>query len=242
MIVRAVVLLLAAICLAWAALVGPPAVGAYAMSKLGARVADGESFRSQALEEMLEAPPQPIAGIDCYAADLRGRMLVSARLAELALDGLQTQLVPARLTLARESARRLLACDPYDSQGWLALYWATGNLEGFGGKVFDLLVMSYRTGPREGWISFRRNPQAVFAFGELSVEMQELITREWARLVADWQQMPAAVALERATSETRLRLLSERARISDSSWIGFARFLERRGSPIELPGVPEPRR
>lgn len=239
---RGLLLLLAAGCLAWAVAAGPPAVGAHSGSRVGARIASGESFRPQALQQILDAPSQRFAGSDCYASDLRGRMMIAARLAELALDGGQMQEVGPRLEVARDSAQRSLACDPYDPQGWLTLYWASGHLDGFGDEVYGLMAMSYLTGPLEGWVAFRRNPQAIAVLGALPEPAQAAALREWRRLVADWLHLPAAIALERAAPDARLRLLEERARIPSASWIGFARFLERRGSPIVLPDVPDLRR
>lgn len=242
MIVRAAVLLVAAACVAWAVLVGPPAAGARATGELGKQVAAGNNFRPEVLQAVLDSPPQRLAGTDCYVADLRGRMLIATRMAELALNDGDMQLLPRRLGMARDLARRLLACEPYDSQAWLALYWSSGHLDGFGGRVFDFLAMSYRTGPLEGWIAFRRNPQAASVLGELSDTTRMQVINEWQHLVLVWQFVPAASALQRATGPYREQLLNERQRIPEAAWIGFARFLERIDSPLALPDVPDLRR
>lgn len=234
MIVRFATLFLAAACLLWAGLAGPPAVRANAMSQLGKRIAAGETFRAELLEPLLEAPEQTLAGGGCYSADLRGRMLVATRIAELALEASQVQTLNLRLAAARMQVKRLLACDPYDSLGWLALYWTTGHLDGFGGKVFDLLAMSYRTGPLEGWIAFRRNPQAAFAFAEMSEAMQARIVGEWRHLVIAAQHEPAAITLERVAPAYRQAFLNERDRIPAAAWADFSQFIERRGSSIDV--------
>ncbi len=242
MVLRAVILVLALACFGWAALYGPPIAGARLISELGKQVAAGESFAPDMLQAMLDTPSSHLPGTDCHMAELRGRMLIATRLAELALNAGETHLFLRRFGAARNLASRLLACQPYDPLAWFALYWSSGHLEGFGGRVFDRLAMSYRTGPLEGWISFRRNPQAASVIAELPAVIRQQVVDEWRHLAVAWHFMPAAASLQRAMPRDRELFLAERVRIPDTAWLGFARYLERNGSPLILHDVVEPRR
>lgn len=238
MILRGTLLLLSAACLTWAVIAGPPAAGANAISQLGKRIATGETFRPEILQRMLETQPQTVAGNGCYVPDVRGRSLIATRLAELALEAGQTQILNARLASARDKLRQLLACEPHDSFSWLALYWTSGHLEGFGQGIFGFLDMSYRTGPLEGWIAFRRNPLAALVFRDMSPATQAHIIDEWRGLVAAALYEPAALAMERLSPSDRDVFLGQQRRIPPSAWSGFVQFLERRGSPVVLTGAP----
>ena len=242
MALRILLTFLAAGGICWAIWAGPPAANAVAISATGRRIAEGGSFQPAPLERLLATSRQAIEALPCQYDARRGRLFAATRLAEIAFDTHDFARLGERLGAAREEARSMLRCSPYDTFAWFSLYWTSGNLDGFDGKAFALLAMSYRTGPREGWIGYHRNPYAASVFQALPEELRERVLEEWAALVGAWKFEPAAKALLRMAGPDRERFFDRRSAVKPEIWNAFARFIEDAGSDLILPGAKYPQK
>ena len=99
------------------------------------------------------------------------------------------------------------------------------------------LEQSYSTGPREGWIALRRNRLALAAFQMLNERMQDSVTAEFAGMVDSYFIGEAADNLQRAGWPQRERLLASLGDVDIMSRELFAKWLERNGVKVVVPGV-----
>lgn len=227
----------------WAGLFALPSLRASVVARVADQINAGETFSAAQLDPMLHPDTTWPFAADCLPDMQRGRLRIAARLAELALQT-NTDLdeIDRRLDALDGEARHSLACSAYESYAWYALYWARGNRSGFGGRVFDLLQMSYATGAAEGWIAVRRNPQAVLAFHDLPEPLRKAVVEEWRQLVVGRLYEAAATSLTGIADAYRDQFLGLHPVIDTRIWSSFAQFLYVRGSDLELPGAPPPPR
>ncbi|MHC2436895.1 hypothetical protein [Bradyrhizobium sp. USDA 4451] len=121
------------------------------------------------------------ASSDCKPASDRSAAVIRLRLAENALaSGDQ---VDARMGELDAAIRKSLGCAPADPYLWLVLFWLRNTRQGLSDANFDLLRMSYRLGPNEGWIVVKRSAMALAMFDALPPDLSVEVVAEFARLV-----------------------------------------------------------
>ncbi|GLH76763.1 hypothetical protein SSBR45G_16710 [Bradyrhizobium sp. SSBR45G] len=120
--------------------------------------------------------------IDCVPVVDRSVAIIRLRLAENALSS-ATDTLDRRLSELDQAIRKSLGCAPTDSYLWLVLFWVRNNREGLRDDHYDLLRMSYRLGPNEGWIAVKRNAMALAMFEGLPPDLADAAIAEFARLV-----------------------------------------------------------
>jgi hypothetical protein len=120
---------------------------------------------------------------DCVPAIDRSVAVIRLRLAENAFSSGQVDQVDARLGELDAAIRKSLGCAPSDPYLWLVLFWLRNTRAGLSDANFDLLRMSYRLGPNEGWIVEKRSHMALAMFDALPPDLAAEVVAEFARLV-----------------------------------------------------------
>lgn len=118
---------------------------------------------------------------DCMPAIDRDAAVIRLRLAENAFAS--GNLVDTRLGELDAAVRKSLGCAPADPYLWDVLFWLRNIRQGLNDANFDLLRMSYRLGPNEGWIVVKRSALALAILDALPPDLSDAVVAEFARLV-----------------------------------------------------------
>jgi hypothetical protein len=194
-----------------------------AIERIADRIAAGESFNLKVLQGEVLKVQDFESSAHCHPALLRSAAIVKLRIAELqsASDLEHSEDLKALQSAAVAS----LSCAPADPFLWLALYWIS-DVQGRSGSAVELLRLSYKSGPNEGWIAVKRNALAFKNFRELPSDLAQDAIAEFAKLVnADLYQRAAEIFLGPASAE-RQQILQEVARAAPSKVHWFLRQVE----------------
>jgi hypothetical protein len=211
------------------------------LDDIASRIVQGHSFR---LERLLELTPE-LDAIEqqdrCRAASLRSSAIIRMRIAELSADQPDGAEIDKRYAQLRNALRKALECSPGDSFLWLGLYWVEVTTNGFSPKYLELLRMSYRQGPNEGWIMEKRSQLALAIYRSLPEDLAKLALDEFAKLLQPEYSSSAARIFAGPGWPIRDLLLARIADAPDSRRRMFAQILQSRGIDVEVPGI-APRR
>ncbi|UGY21727.1 hypothetical protein [Bradyrhizobium septentrionale] len=133
------------------------------------------------LDALGPALARAAARSDCMPAIDRSTAVIRLRLAENALAS--GDRVDARMGELDAAIHKSLGCAPADPYLWLVLFWLRNIRQGLTDANFDLLRMSYRLGPNEGWIVVKRSAMALAMFDALPPDLSGAVVAEFARLV-----------------------------------------------------------
>ena len=168
---------------AWAALIAPLALRQATMVPLGIKIIAGERFKAGVLEQYLAGAYAGAADGLCQPLALRTLAVARLRLAEEAISDGNADLITRTQSEGEAALRRSLFCMPTDAFLWFALFWIENSMRGLQEKNFELLRLSYRTGPNEGWLAIRRNRLAVALYPGLPADLKQAAADEFAQLV-----------------------------------------------------------
>lgn len=144
----------------------------------------------------------------------------------------------SEVAMAENSVKAALAISPGDSFLWLMLYSTETNRNGFASRYIKYLDRSYAAGPREGWISLRRNRLALAIFPMLSSATSLAAISEFAEMVdADFIE-DTAQSLMGIGWQHREQLLSALDTADIVSRQRLYRRLSADGIKLNIPGVP----
>ena len=193
-----------------------------------------DSEKLQALMPAMDAVEQA-AGCEPHA--LHDAAVIKLRLMEDAYAPERVTELSARLDAVDKAIQRSLGCSPADPFLWLVLYSVKSAKGGFRSEYLDYISMSYRLGPREGWIAVQRDRLAMAIFPLLPPDLADLAVKEFATLVTNSLYDPSADILLGPGWNVRDRLLSQLAEVPERQRIEFAQLLRARGSNLAVPGV-----
>jgi hypothetical protein len=239
---RILLVLIGGLGLAWAVTAAADDAGLRRLTELRAAVLAGETFDSLGIGAIAAELERSADTPACDTRVLEMIVPIRLRLVELALvedNDERARELTARL---QRDAGKLLSCAPYQSFAWLVLFWSR-NLEGdLAPDDFDLLRMSLRTGPHEGWISRRRNQVALAAYDALPADLKQSTVAEFRDLAQTaYLADAAATFVEIAPQSARDDIL---ARLADLPPETLADFAERvrilSEGKIELPAFEQP--
>jgi len=168
---------------AWAAPMAPVAWRQAAVVPLGIKIIAGERFKAGVLEQYLAGAQAGVVDGLCQPLALRTLAVVRLRLAEEAISDGNAELITRTQSEGDAALRRALSCTPTDAFLWFALFWIENSMRGLQDKNFELLRLSYRTGPNEGWLAIRRNRLAVALYPGLPADLKQAAADEFAQLV-----------------------------------------------------------
>ena len=141
---------------------------------------------------------------------------------------------------AAQPIRVSLSCSPADAFLWIVLFWVEAARVGVEPDDLKYLRMSYRLGPNEGWIAWKRNPFAFSIFEELPADLREAAIREFVGLVQSGFIDPAVDILTGPAWQVRDLILPRLAAVTHRRREEFSRELLRRGHEIPIPGIAAP--
>lgn len=119
----------------------------------------------------------------CIPSYDRSAAIIRLRLLDNAFAAGRGDLVNVRMGDLDAAIGKSLGCAPADPYLWLVLFWLRDNRSGPSKENFDLLRLSYRLGPNEGWIASKRNYLALAMFDALPADLVTEAIAEFSRLV-----------------------------------------------------------
>lgn len=165
----------------WSAITLPSSWSAGLVMDLATRILANDRFKPSLLDDVttaIKVSPKPFLE---RASLIRAKTLVQLRIAE---DAMMQNDNPERTEgEARETLISSLSYSASDPFLWLMLYSFETNRGGFDVRSVRFLQRSYEVGPREGWISLRRNRIALAIFPVLDTAMQDQVSTEFAAIV-----------------------------------------------------------
>ena len=168
----------------WAGFIAPVAWRQASMAPLGTKIIAGERFKPGVLEQYLTTEQAGVGGDGlCQPLTQRALAVARLRLAEEAISDGHADLIGQTQSEGEAALRRSLSCTPTDAFLWFALFWMENSMRGLQEKNFELLRLSYRTGPNEGWIAIRRNRLAIALYPGLPVDLKQAAADEFVQLV-----------------------------------------------------------
>ena len=138
----------------------------------------------------------------------------------------------------RTAVDAALAQSPTSSFMWLTDIWLKRLNGDFADSDWNLLRMSYWSGPNEAWIAVRRNPLALGAFQSLPGDLAERAISEFVALVRSGLYAEASNIVAGPGWAIHEQLLSRLAGVDEAHRHGFARALASKDlDGATVPGV-----
>ena len=208
------------------------------LERAAGRIVMGDRYRPEELDRLPgadELAVQPLV----RASSLRSAAIVALRQTEETIaNGLRTD-IDRQIEMLRRSLQHALAVGPADPFLWLTLFWQESFIGGSESTRLSMLEMSYRTGPREGWVAVRRSPWTLGLYSRLRPDLQEIATTEFVGLVASRFNEAASILTGPGWS-IRDILVPRLAKVDELQRKALARVLYQGGYDVQVPGVDRP--
>ena len=205
------------------------------------QIQGGQSFRPEALNALAVSAGQPDERPFCIPVLLRDAAIIKIRESEVAIASGERNVIDLRLEAAQAAVRRSLQCAPADPFLWFAEFWLENNISGLRPRNFDLLRMSYRLGPNEGWIMLKRNRYAAALYPQLPADLRESAAHEFVRLLNSDFVTDAAQIFLGPGAAMREVILGRMGEVSLARREFFVKLLRGQGYEGTIPGVEERR-
>ena len=240
---RVSLIALGCVSVAWSGSLIEPFWRATSLEKVATVLISGESYRRSSFDTLRVDLERIKLEERCNPIALRAASLIRLEIAENSALSADRDHFDNDWQELEITTRTALRCNPVDSFLWLTLYRATVMRDGFKREDLAYLQMSYRLGPREGWIALRRNWLAMAVFTQLPPDLADDVVREFAGIVDMGASRTAATILEGPGWIYRDRLLAGLANVSDQRRRAFSNVLYRDDIDLSVPGIPrrEPR-
>lgn len=225
--------------LAWVLAVFPVLWSQRAIADVADAVIAGEAFRPEVLSavvgqsETFAAPSRPA---------LAGKLaVIRLRQAEDASRLGDAELLDRTQQSLERAIDAALASAPEDPFLWLARFWLHTARQGLSAENIPFLRVSYDLGPREGWISIKRNRVALAAFPVLPADLADRAVSEFVDLVR-WGLIREATDIASVTAPPlRTILFSRLAQLTVDQRRVFAQAVYARElDDVPVPGFPPP--
>lgn len=237
--IRVALMIVGAGSIAWAATILGSARQAPALERVAARIVQGDRYKAEDLDRVAPVMAEIAATPEPRFSSLRAAVIYELRQAETAVaDGRRTD-IDRHMDALRKVLPRALATGPSDSFLWLALFWRETFTGGSDPTRLPLLEMSYRTGPREGWVAVRRSPWTLALYSRLVPDLQEVAVAEFVGLVQSGFKEAASILTGPGWS-LREVLIPRLATVDEPSRKVFAKSLYRGGYDVQVPGIDRP--
>lgn len=148
-----------AVCsLVWLYVVFNPALVAagFSLTKVGRHLLAGESFATDLLSVVEKKASADASQFGCDASAWENLAIVRVSLVDAAFESNDAGSADRHLSGAKEAIERVLACSPGSTLAWTLLAWIEQVRNDDTPHLRELVQMSFRTGPFEGWPLVRR--------------------------------------------------------------------------------------
>lgn len=200
------------------------------------RILSGEKFNAAQLDAMrrqLDATPvRPV-----QASALSGATVMRLLLLEDGMKAGTRRPSDSDLVDLQSVVSATLSQSPTSAFVWLEEFWL--KRQQVDSADFNLLRMSYRSGPNEAWIALRRNPLALGVFQSLPSDLAEQTLSEFAGLVRSGLYADAANILAGPGWAVHEQLLSHLVQVEEAGRRSFASALDSKNlDHLSVPGIP----
>ena len=201
------------------------------------RILSGDKFNAAQLNairrEMDAAPVSPV-----QASALSGATVIRLLLLEDGMKPDNHQPSASDLADVQMAVSATLSQSPTNSFVWLTDFWLKRRQ--VDSADFNLLRMSYRSGPNEAWIAVRRNPLALGVFPSLPSDLAEQTLSEFAGLVRSGLYADASNILVGPGWAIHEQLLGRLVQVDEADRRRFAKVLESKNlDSAMVPGIGE---
>jgi hypothetical protein len=195
-------------------------------SDIEARLLRFETFsRTWSIATLASASAQEVSPCDNHAQ--HALLLMEIPLADQALRSGAVQEFDQRIRSLETRARQTLGCAPHDSFVWLLLFGMQTEHGMLDQRAFDLLAMSYETGPNEAWIAVRRIVVAIPVIRAAPEPVQQKVLAEFQNLIAQGFVETPVRAYFDASASTRSLLQPRIDQLDPRSRQNFSEALEK---------------
>ena len=199
------------------------------------RILSGDKFTAAQLEAMrrqLDGTPVRPA----QASALSGATVMRLLLLEDGMKADNRQPSASDLADLQMAVSATLSQSPTHSFVWLADFWLKRRQ--VDAVDFNLLGMSYWSGPNEAWIALRRNPMALGVFQSLPTDLADQTLSEFAGLVRSGLYADAANILAGPGWAVHEQLLSHLVLVDEAARRSFASVLDSKNlDHVSVPGI-----
>jgi hypothetical protein len=234
LLVRCFVIGLGAISVWWGVTVFPDYFQESPIDRIATQIIAGDQFRPAILVGQQPVIKRIEKSAYCYPVALRSAAIIRLRMVEAAISGDNQH---ADLKSLGNAVRRSLSCAPADPFLWLVLFWVEERENGIRSENLKYLRMSYRLGPREGWIALKRNRVAFWSYKRLPPDLAKNAVDEFIGLIeSNFIGLAVDIFIGPAWPERDL-ILASLIRVPDRQRQNFADALYWSGFNVNVPGV-----
>ena len=205
---------------------------------VASRVIMMEAYRLELMKSVLAFNEIVVPPGLCRPSNARAAAIVQIKVVEETMVSEGGEAIDREQQVLSDRLASAFACAPSDPYLMLAMFWQRNQTIGFDATSLAFLNWSYKLGPNEGWVAFRRNRFAVVLLPDLPPDMAEKITVEFARLVESWLTFEAIDIYRAADAETRKKLFARLSGIDDAPRRTFMAYL--RNADLEPPETRPP--
>jgi hypothetical protein len=228
--------------IAWGALTLPLFWRSAPLTQTAANIVNRIPYKADSLESLLPVIENFEQSSICVPGALHGSAIILLRRLEEGYRPDQVAELDGRMAGADNAIRRSLQCSPADPFLWLVLYSVESARNGARDDYLKYISMSYRLGPREGWIAVQRNRVVMAIFPMLPPDLAERVLTEFAELVQNRLYEGAADTLLGPGWAIRDRLIARLGGIDERERNEFASRINQKGSNLSIPGAVAPGR
>lgn len=128
----------------------------FSLTKVGRHLLAGESFATDLLRLVDQEASADASHFGCDASAWENLAIVRISLVDAAFEANDAESADRHLSGAKEASERVLACSPGSTVAWTMLAWIEQVRNDDTPLLRELVQMSFRTGPYEGWALVRR--------------------------------------------------------------------------------------
>jgi hypothetical protein len=240
-VVRVLTIILGCIGVAWGAAAFPIFKRSVGINDVSAHILAEYPYKAQQLADQLPVLDAVENAPFCDPRALRSDAIIRLRIAEISFADGDVAHLDVNLTAAREVIKKALSCGPTDAYLWLSLYWLDVLAEGAKPGDLELLRMSYRQGPNEGWVMVKRNHLALVIFPSLPPDLADAALTEFVELLQPEFVSSAADIFVGPGWPIRDKLLERIKDAPESQRYTFAQRLADRNVDVAVPGIVLPK-
>jgi hypothetical protein len=205
---------------------------------VAARILMIEPYRLDVMKSVLAFNEVVVPEGLCRPSNARAAAIVQIKVFETVFEEGGGEEIDTEQQKLADRLNQAFACAPADPYLMLAQFWLRNVTSGLDSTSLALLNLSYRFGPNEGWVAFRRNRFAVILAPNVPPELAQKIVSEFGRLVSSQFFVEAVEIYRVADAETRKRLLVQVAGLDESSRRSFHSYL--RNADLDPPELRPP--